>query len=331
MSVEAYNLILHGSATMPDDDTTTEIGGAIDKSTKLTFAQLANTGVLNVISSAAGDTTQDVTVYGRNAAGEKIDETISLNGTTEAQGSTSFERVMKAVKSATTTGVVAVYSDTDLHAGTAQDGDTNWVQLDAGASAVDNEYQFDVIIFTGGTGAGNVAEIVKYDGTEKKAYVRGWPVATPDATSVFVVAHGVVMEKSPDEVDEVRVLFYDAAANPPGGSTKTYYDKGFYYNQHATLALTNGVITEVAEGAAAKIEFALEDALDGSGTNGAANDRFVAPSSGVGSFSSDAKDVVNSQNFSPQSGQGVWFKLTLDGGDSAQKSFYQLQVTGQST
>lgn len=333
MSVEAYNLILHGSATMPDDDTTTEIGGAIDKSTKLTFAQLANTGVLNVISSAAGDTTQDITVYGRNAAGEKVNEAISLNGTTEAQGAISFERVMKAIKSATTTGVVALYSDTNLHSGTAQDGDTNWVQLDVGASGTDNEYQFDVIVFTGGTGAGNVAEIVKYDGTEKKAYVRGWPVATPDATSQFIIAHGAVMEKSPDEIDEVRVIAYDAAANPQGGAQKVYYEKGFWYNQHATLALTNAVISEVAEGAAAKIEFALEDALDGSGTNGVGNDRFTAPSSGLTAdgFSSAAKNVVNSQNFSPQSGQGVWFKLTLDAGDAAQKSFYKLQVTGQST
>ena len=58
MSVETYDLILHGSAVMPDDDVTTEIGGAIDKTTKVTFADLDTTGKLKVRSSAAGDTTQ---------------------------------------------------------------------------------------------------------------------------------------------------------------------------------------------------------------------------------------------------------------------------------
>jgi len=326
MSVEAYNIIFHGSATMPDDDSTTQIGGAIDKSTRVTFAPLDTTGTLKAVSSAAGDTTQSVTVYGRNAAGEKINETINLNGTTFAAGTESFERIMKATKSATTTGDVCVVESSAEASGTAQDGDTNEITLAAGASAVDNFYQFMILI----TDDGDIREIVEYNGTTKVAKVRTWD-NTPDSSTTYEIYNGVIFDKSPNEIDEVRRVFYDAAANPSGGAEKVLYEKVFVYNQHATLALTNAVIDEVDEGAYATIEFALETTLDGTGTNGSGNDRYVAPSSGVGSFSSDAKNVVNSQNFSPQSGQGVWLKLTLAAGSAAAKTYYKLQTQGQST
>jgi len=330
MSVEAKNIIIHGSTTMPDDDSTTNIGGAIDKSIKLSFAPLENTGVLKIVSENAGDVSQSITVHGRNAAGEKISEAIYLDGLTPVAGSSSFERIMKAIKSATTAGAIALYSSTNQHADTAQGGGDDYITLASGASAVDNAYQFDVVILPTGTGAVQVREIIKYDGTTKRAYVRDWGT-NPDGTTTYIVAHGLVFDKSPNEIDEVRRIAYDAAANPAGGASKTYYEKGFIYNQHPSLALTNAVIDEVDESLYEKAEFALETNLDGSGTNGSGNNRQVAPSTGVGSFSSDAKNVANNQNFSPESGQGIWFKITLPGGEAAAKGFYKVEVSGQST
>jgi len=329
MSVEAKNIIFHGSAEMPDGDVTEEIGGAIDKTIKMTFAPLENTGVLNVASENAGDTTQTITVSGRNAAGEKISEGIELNGLTEVPGSLSFERVMKAIKDATCVGAVALYSNTDQNAGTAQGGGADYITLASGASAVDNAYQFDVAILLTGTGAGGIREIITYNGTSKQAVVRDWDTA-PDGTTTYVVAHGIVFDKAPNEISEVRREPYDAAANPTGGATKTYYFKFFVYNQHATLALTNAIIDEVDESLYDLIEFALETTLDGTGTNGAGNNRQVAPSSGIGSFDSAAKNVANSQSLSPVSGQGVWGKVTLPGGQAAAKGYYKLQTSGQS-
>ncbi len=330
MSVKNKNIIAHGSATMPDDDVTTNIGGAIDKAKKVTFADLVNTGTVEVVSDNAGDTTQSVTVYGRNAAGEKINETINLNGTTPVSGSLSFERLMKVTKSATTTGNVTVMSTTNDHTGTAQAGGADEVTLASGASGTDNAYQFKVIRLTNGTGAGQIREIVEYNGTTKKAYVRDWGT-NPDATTQYEIADGVVFDKSPNEISQVRRIFYDAAANPAGGAQKKYYEKIFFYNQHATQALTNATIAEVNEGAYAKIAFDLESSLDGTDSNGAGNNRLTVGNWSGYTFDSDTKDVANSQNFTNQKGQGVILELTLDGGDSAADSFYKLQVQGQST
>jgi len=330
MSVEAKNIIIHGSATMPDDDSMTNIGGAINKSVKMTFRELENTGILKIRSENAGDTSQSITVYGRNAAGEKISEAIYLNGLTGVPGSSSFERIMKAIKSATTVGAVALYSSTTQHSGTAQGGGDDYITLSSGASGTDNAYQFDVIILTAGTGAGQIRMAVKTEGTSKKAYVKDWDT-NPNDTTEYIIAHGIVFDKSPNEIDEVRREPFDAAANPAGGATKTYYFKVFPYNEHSSLALTNAIIDEVDEGLYEKAEFALETTLDGSGTNGAGNNRQVAPSTGIGSFSSDPKDVANDQNFSPESGQGLWIKVTLAGGEAAAKGFYKIEVSGQST
>lgn len=329
MSVTYGDIIIHGSATMPDSDSTTQIGGAIDKTTKVTFADLETTGTVEVVSENVGDTTQNVVVHGRNAAGEKINEQINLNGQTPVAGTSSFERIMKTLKSATCAGAVAAMSTTNENTGTAQGGGSNFITLAAGASAVDDEYLGKLVRTTGGTGANQIREIVKYDGTSKKAYVRDWTGADPDATTTYEVADGVVFDKSPNEVDEVRRVCYDAAAEAAGGSDKFNYEKVFVYNQHATLALTNAQIAEVAEGIHAKVDFDLESTLNGTGDNGVGNNREVAP--GGYTFNSSAKDVANSGNFSPVSGQGLWIRLDLNAGDAAQNSFWKPKVTGQST
>ena len=236
---------------------------------------------------------------------------------------------MKAIKDATCAGAVAAMSTTNEHADTAQGGGSNYITLAAGASAVDDEYLGKLVRTTGGTGANQIGECVKYDGTTKRFYVRGWTGDDPDNTTTYEVADGVVFEKTPNEIDEVRRVCYDAAAEAAGGSDKFNYEKVFVYNQHATLALTNAQIAEVAEGIHAVVDFDLESTLDGSDDNGAGNNREVAP--GGYTFDSNAKDVANSGNFSPVSGQGLWLRLDLDAGDAAQNSFWKPRVTGQST
>jgi len=329
MAVENKNIKWHGSQTMPDSDTPTDIGGAIDKSTSVTFADLENTGACKVMSENANDDSQTVTVYGRNTAGEKVNEGIALDGTTPQTGSTSFERLLKGVKSSSTLGHVAIMSTTNDHTGTATDGTSDNITLAAGASGTDDEYQFKVIRITTGTGAGQLREIVKYDGTTKIAYVRDWST-TPDATSQYEIADGMMFEKTPDEIMECRRIFYDASANPAGGATKIYYEKIFAYNQHATLALTNATIAEVAGGVATSVAFDLEGSLNGSDSNGPGNDRQTEGDLSSYTFDSTTKNVANSQNFSPQTGQGIWLELTLPGGAAATNSFYKQQVQGQS-
>lgn len=76
-----------------------------------------------------------------------------------------------------------------VHDGTAQGAgaDSNQIQLDAGASALDGAYDPSVIAIVGGTGSGQCRLIFQYNGTTKMATVdRNWKV-NPDNTSEFII------------------------------------------------------------------------------------------------------------------------------------------------
>lgn len=334
MTIRKMDLVLYGSATMPDDDSTLNIGGAIDTSKKISFKNPASATELEAVSENAGDTTQDITIVGRIANGAKKTEVISLNGQTPAQAGTpeTFARILKATKSATTAGTVALMSTTNEHTGTATDGGVDalgnpYIDLDAGASAVDGEYEGMVLRTTGGTGPNQIADIIEYDGSAKRAYVsKSWAIS-PDATTTFEIAPGVVFEKTPNEILEIRRPHFDEAAPQAGGSDKMSYDKGFLRNNSTDTAATNVKISEVAEGISAKEAFALETSIDGTGTNGAGNNRNVAPSTGVGTFDSSEKTVPGDANLEEGEAIGIWFEFDLNAGDSPDNSYYKVRTT----
>lgn len=112
MSVSESDIVLYGSANMPENDIDTA-GGAIDTSRKLTFTDISATDNVEVVSDDAGDTSQSVDITGRLSDGTLVTETINLNGTTAATSTNQFERVLKAVKSATTAGTVTVRKASD--------------------------------------------------------------------------------------------------------------------------------------------------------------------------------------------------------------------------
>ena len=333
MSVLQSDVIIYGSATMPDDDTPTGIGGAIDTTRRVVFTDITTPGNLQVVSSAAGDTTQTVTVHGRDPAGLAISEGKTLTGQTAVAmtANTTWERIRKAIKSATTSGDIAVETATAIRTGTAQAGSAQTasamasVTLDTGASATDNAYRGMVVRITSGTGVGQIRRILKYVGATKVAFVMDW-VTVPDATSVFRISEGIVFEKLPSEIMEVRKPFYDAIAEASGGSNKKYYEKVFLKNTHATLALTGATIAEIAD-PSANVAFGLAATLDDTATNGA-NNRLVAP--GGITFDSSTKNVANSQNHTAGAAQGVWLEWTADAGDAAVKTTWEVREAGAS-
>jgi hypothetical protein len=76
-----------------------------------------------------------------------------------------------------------------VRAGTAQGSGTgnNQIQLDAGASATNGEYDPGLIFIETGTGAGQARLILQYNGSTKVATVdRDWRI-NPDNTSEFVI------------------------------------------------------------------------------------------------------------------------------------------------
>jgi len=255
MPITSADLKWYGSAIMPDDDTVTNIGGAIDTSKKIEFTDISPADTVQVHSTAAGDTTQTVTITGRNPAGELVSEALALNstdGTVWVSGSQTFERILKVVISAAHTGTIEVRETTS-------------------------------------------AEVI------------------------------VTMEPG---ILEVRRLFYAALAEESGGATRNYYEKIFVKNEHSSLTLTSSVISEQADPSGV-CAFALEGTLDGTDTNGAGNNRQVAPAGYT--FDSTAKNVANSQNLTAGSAQGIWMQLTLAAGTSPAKTSVTMRITGNTT
>src|SRR5260370_1363698 len=107
MSILAAELIAYGAASKPQDDVSTS-GGAIDALNRPVFTQLTVNAVIGVGSSAAGDTTQGVTILGRDATGTLVTTTLTLNGTTEVDGAQTSERLLSVSLGTNAAGTVTV-------------------------------------------------------------------------------------------------------------------------------------------------------------------------------------------------------------------------------
>mgnify|MGYP001580337792 CR=1 FL=1 len=122
MAILATDLKKYGAASYPEADTGVS-GGAISLTTQLKkFTQAANTAP-KAASSSAGDTTQTLTLVGRDAAGVIQTEVKTLTGTTQVVFTTTFAYLLKATLSATCAGTVTVYMN---------DGTTVIVAVDIG-------------------------------------------------------------------------------------------------------------------------------------------------------------------------------------------------------
>ena len=107
MPIAATDLIPLGSASRPENDVDTS-GGAIDTGDRPSPCILAANDTLEILSSAAGDTTQTVTITGRGADGAILSDVQTLSGTTPVAMTGTFERVLKVVMSATAVGIVTI-------------------------------------------------------------------------------------------------------------------------------------------------------------------------------------------------------------------------------
>lgn len=333
MSVLMSDVEFYGCANHQQTDSGTQ-GGAIDTAKRVVFSDLSASDNLQIISSSAADTTPTVTITGRKPDGTIAQETKTLNGQTAVACTTvtSWERLLRGLKSGTCAGDVAIERATATRSNTAQGGAQSnastaaYITLDASASGTDDLYRGMVIRTTGGTGPNQIRTCIKYDGTLKRAYVdRDWGTLV-DATTTFRVGEGMYFPKSPAEVLEVLRLFYNASADVAGGSSRTYYEKFFIKNRHATLALTAAQVAESAD-PSGNVTYGLESSLDGSTTS---TDRRTAPG-GVTINNTTPKNVANSQNLSSGSAQAVWACLTLAAGAAAAKTSWTPQITGTST
>jgi len=368
MSVLPSDIVVYGSANMPEADGAIN-GGAVDFSRRVAFYDIAPAGSVDVISSSASDTATKIVFYGRDATGVLQSQTLSLNGQTWVIGSQLRERLLYAALSGATAngpaanpggtpavGDVALAAHrcvlptgsvtTDATVRTAQSGSANHAgttpplfKLQAGDGA--NVSPGQVIWIRSGTGANQLRPIIATSGygTDVVAVSRDW-ATIPDNTTTYKILQGMLFEISPNPVTAVIRMFSSTAADGPTGTQRTYYEKVFVVNNNTGTALTEAQIEVASETpslpAGALLDLALTTALNDTGT--IAN-RQTAPSSGVGSFSTQPVFVAMSGSGNLPSGaapnaagdQGIWLRLTLPPGASSYKGSADIRVQGTTT
>ena len=322
MAVIDQDIIVYGSATMADDDSTLAIGGAINTARKVIFVTLSVSGTVQYVSSNSGDTTQTVTVSYLDNDNVLQTEVKTLTGQTPVAGVATMKILLKAIKSATSAGDVAVEASSAERTGTCQAGSTSTtIKLDSGASSVDDFYKH-MIVRTAVTSV-EVREVLSYTGSSKVAVVsRAWSV-TPDGTTTFRVSRGMLFDTSPTEITEVRRVFFNAQANAPGGATKTYYDKVFFKNTNGTSGVSSASLVLTSDPKNVS-QFGVAASLGDSGTNGGGNNRQIAPA-GI-TFNASDKNLAGV--LSAGTSQGTWLKLTVAAGIASQDTFAEYTLQG---
>lgn len=336
MAFKEKDFVIVAADVAPSTDSVTNVGGAVETAfgfaggyCKVEGQNLASAEQVYVVSTNAADT-MNVTIEYRTEGGALLTEVIALTGTTPVQSSATMERLISVTLASQPAGDVAVYATTPLHSGTAQAGGADYIDLQATANATDNTYDFYVLRTTGGTGANQVMEIVKYEGgTNRRAHTRDWAVQ-PDNTTTYDICAGVVLEQGLS-IGGWQRMFKNAEAEPVGGSTTTRKEKFFIRNANATKDCINAKIAEGSGGSAASIHFAVEQSLNGSDDTG--GDTRLSWAGGGYTFDSNQKNLGASGdgNFLAASVQGIWMELTLAAGDPPAKSFYPVTITGAST
>lgn len=108
MALLASDLVPYAAALMPADDTS-PVGGAIDPTLRVVFADV-RADTPQVVSNNAGDATQTLTISVLNATGTLISQTVALAGTQPVSLNTlsGFNRVESARLSAICSGTVTI-------------------------------------------------------------------------------------------------------------------------------------------------------------------------------------------------------------------------------
>jgi len=249
MPIVSADLKWYGSAVMPLDLTTLDIGGAIDLTKRIIFTRLVSESNVEMLSSDAGDTTQTVTIYFITTAGVLSSEVKTLNGVSVVSFTTAMRTILRILKSASTTGTITVR------------------KASAGAT---------------------------------------------------------VIALAPAEI-EAHIPFYNQIADPDVAVVT--HERIFVKNTHATLSLTQGVVTLQADPQSI-ITFAIDAAYNGTNTNGAGNSRAVAPSGYT--FNTSAKNIPSGQVMAASEALGMWLKSTLGAGKAPFDDTFTLRLAGVS-
>lgn len=341
MSVNESDVYFYGSADMPDGDGVTT-GGAVDFSKMVFFTDLNSNDTLDYVSSSSSDTATTLTSSGYDGSGLIQSETKTLNGTTKVVGTQTFAHLLKGVAGGTSSvGDIAALSHTAVISGHTAQGGANSsgsvaasiiLQSGDGASAALGQ----IIRITNNTPAGvqfQLRRIIRISGDT--VYVNKDWTTVPSSSTTYDINLGMLFDITPNHVTQIRKPFYNAAADAPGGATRTYYEKIFAVNNNTATTLTTAAILKIVDPSSGTFEFALCNALNDTGT--VAN-RQTAPATGITAFTTGAApqsiNVPSPQNLpngaapNAAGAQGVWLSLALAAGSGAAYTLFDMRASG---
>jgi hypothetical protein len=362
MSVLPSDIVVYGSANMPEADSAT-IGGAVDFTKRVAWYDLSANDTIDAVSSSASDTATKVQVMGRDATGAPVTSSAAtMNGQTAITNVGTLgtvERLLAAVVTGgaiaglsnpggtTAVGDIAVYRHTAvLSARTAQTGAANasgvtppLFKLQSGDGA--NVAAGQIIRIKTNTGANQLRQIIATSGygTDVVAVNRDWGTI-PDTASTYDIYQGMLLEISPNQVKAVTRCFATSAADVVTGSQRMFYEKVFVVNNNTATALTLAKI-EIASDTpslpgSALLDIALCTALNDTNTS---TNRRTAPASGAGLFTTQpafvsvpgAGNLTSGGAPNSAGAQGVWLRLTLPAGTAPYKGSADLRTQGNTT
>src|SRR6266446_3693480 len=357
MSVIPSDIVSYGSANMPEADSAT-VGGALDTTKQVAWYDLSANDTINAVSSSASDTATNLQVMGRNAGGSVATSSVAtLNGTTPITNVGSLGTIERLLAAVITGGAIAglsnpvgtgavgdiaVYRATAvLSARTAQTGSANAtgttpallkMQSGDGASVAIGQ----IIRITNNTPSGvnnqlrQIIAITGY-GTDFVAVNRDWSTV-PDNTTQYSVFQGMLFAILPNPVKAITRCFATSAADIPGGSSRTFYEKVFVVNNNTATDLTTAQV-EIASDTpslpgSALLDIALTKVLNDTAT--AANRQTLPANGDASALTFVTQPAFVSVIASPGSltfgsapnsagAQGVWLRLTLPAGTAAYK------------
>jgi hypothetical protein len=360
MSVTPNNIVVYGSANMPETDGVT-VGGPVDFTKRVAFYDITPSGTVDWVSSSTSDTAVKGQVMGRDTTGAiQTPAAVTLNGTTPVLGSQTFERLGAAVIGAgaiaglsitsggTAVGDVACYAHSPvISAHAAQTGSVNTsgttpplFKLQAGDGASVSAGQ--IIRMTSGSGINQLRMIIATSGygTDVVAINRDWGTI-PASGDTYNVVQGILFDLLPNPVTAVTRCFWTAAADVPTGSARYFYEKVFVVNTNTATALTGAQIEIASETpslpSGALLDLGLTTALNDANTTAARQQASSYLPIGVSSFTTQPAFInVPSPGNLPSGNnaagtQGCWMRLTLPAGTAAYKGSADLRSQGTTT
>lgn len=259
-------------------------------------------GTVRGISSDAGDSGNVNVQYRDRDSQDQFDFNIGINGQTPVDvPGADIETVLNVTKGFANAGDLIVCNDTPTETGTAQGGAADFLQLRAGASAVDDIFAGCVGRIVSGAGAGQVFAGIRYNGTTKDLELLTDLDTPPDATSVYeIYPAGVFIPRDSAGLwaGIFSPLLSYSSGNPGLEAPGSHYAQLFLYNTHPTDTITSLVLKEVAD-TDNRFDFALDPAINGSGD----------PQPADGDFDSSDKAIPGGQ-LGPGEYIGVWIRLT---------------------